>query len=361
MNRPHGPTHNPSNSTILAVKPSQTPLRIAVIGAGLGAPPHLKSLQDLADQVDLAWLVGRDSNRLAKVATPSNTRKTTRLDEVLQDTSVQAALVLTPPNTHLDIVQQLARAGKHVLVEKPLEVTVERSQALVQICEAHGVLLAVMLQHRLRAGAMALKALIEQGQLGQIISAHASIRWWRPQSYYDEPGRGTWHRDGGGVLITQAIHTIDLLMHLIGKPQQVTGLVSTSPLHQMECEDCAAALLHYPGGAMATVQATTAAYPGYPERIEINGSLGSATLESGTLQLQFMDGESRRLGERQTGGAGADPMAFDHGPHRNVIEDFMQAIRSGRATQISGRSALAVHQVIDAIVRSSQTGLSVAV
>lgn len=336
-------------------------LRVAVIGAGLGAPPHLKSLEDLADQVELAWLVGRDPDRLAKVATPPGTRKTTQLDDVVQDASVQAALVLTPPNTHLEIVRRLARAGKHVLVEKPLDISVERSSALVQSCEEQGVALAVMLQHRLRDGAMALKALIDQGQLGQIISASASVRWWRPQSYYDEPGRGTLDRDGGGVLITQAIHTIDLLIHLIGTPEHVTGQISTSPLHLMEGEDTAAALLHYSGGVVASVQATTAAYPGYPERIEINGSLGSATLESGTLHVHFLNGESRTIGERQSGGGGTDPMAFDRGPHRRVIQDFVEALQAGRAPAVSGRSALAVHRLIDAIVRSSHHSTRMAV
>ena len=343
------------------MKPNQAKyLRIAVIGAGLGAPPHLKSLEDLADQVDLAWLVGRDPDRLAKVPTPPGTRRTTRLDDVLQDASVQAALVLTPPNTHLDIVQRLARAGKHVLVEKPLDIDVERACALVEVCEARGVALAVMLQHRLRDGAKALKDLIDQGLLGQIVSANASVRWWRPQSYYDEPGRGTLARDGGGVLITQAIHTLDLLLHLIGTPVRVSGQISTSPLHRMEGEDTAAALLHYADGAVASIQATTAAYPGYPERIEINGSLGSATLETGTLQVHFLQGGSQAIGAPQASGGGADPMAFDHGPHRAVIQDFCEAIQAGHAPAVSGRSALAVHRLIDAIVRASRAQASVA-
>lgn len=335
-------------------------LRVAVIGAGLGAPPHLKSLQDLAERVELAWLVGRDPQRLARVELAPDARKTTRLDDVLADDSVSAALVLTPPNTHLEIVQRLARAGKHVLVEKPLEISVARSAALVQVCEDHGVALAVMLQHRLRDGAVALKSILDQGALGHLISAQASVRWWRPQSYYDEPGRGTLARDGGGVLITQAIHTIDLLLHLIGTPERVTGQISTSALHRMEGEDTAAALLHYRNGAMASILATTAAYPGYPERIEINATLGSATLESGALTVRYLDGRSVSVSESAAGsGGGADPMAFDHGPHRRVIEDFVGSVAAGRLPAVSGRSALAVHRLIDAIVASSRAAGSV--
>ena len=189
-------------------------LRLAVIGAGLGSGPHFKSLQDLASEAEVVWVHARDATRLAATPVPQGAQKTTRLEDILDDASVQAVLVLTPPNTHLALVQRLAQAGKHVLVEKPLEINLARAQALVQVCETHGVRLAVMLQHRLRPAAMRLRALLNAGELGQLVSASASVRWWRPQSYYDEPGRGTLARDGGGVLITQAIHTLDLLLSL---------------------------------------------------------------------------------------------------------------------------------------------------
>ncbi|HEX5697346.1 MAG TPA: Gfo/Idh/MocA family oxidoreductase [Rhodoferax sp.] len=334
-------------------------LRLAVIGAGLGSGPHFKSLQDLASEAEVVWVHTRDATRLADTPLPHGTRRTTRLEDILQDASVQAVLVLTPPNTHLALVQRLAQAGKHVLVEKPLEVDLARAQALVQVCESHGVRLAVMLQHRLRPAASRLRALLEAGELGQLVSASASVRWWRPQSYYDEPGRGTLARDGGGVLITQAIHTLDLLLTCTGLPARVMGLASTSPVHTLEGEDCACALLHYANGAMATVQATTAAYPGFPERLELNGTLGSASLEAGVLQVAFMNGQTLAVGDAQAGGGGADPMAFDHGAHRAVIKDFIDAVRLGREPAVTGRSALAAQQVIEAIMASSRSALAV--
>jgi UDP-N-acetyl-2-amino-2-deoxyglucuronate dehydrogenase len=256
-------------------------LRLAVIGAGLGSGPHFKSLQDLASEAEVVWVHARDARRLAATALPNGAQKTTRLEDILEDTSVPAVLVLTPPNTHLALVQRLAQAGKQVLVEKPLEVDLARAQALVRVCEQQGVLLAVMLQHRLRQAATSLRALLNAGELGQLVSASASVRWWRTQSYYKEPGRGTLARDGGGVLITQAIHTLDLMLACTGLPARVMGLASTSPVHTLEGEDCACALLHYADGAMATLMATTAAYPGFPERLELNGTLGSASLEAG--------------------------------------------------------------------------------
>lgn len=331
-------------------------LRLAVIGAGLGSVPHFKSLQDLNREAEVVWVHARDANRLATTQVPTGASKTTRLEDILEDASVRAVLVLTPPNTHLELVQRLARAGKHVLVEKPLEIDLARAQGLVEVCERHGVVLTVMLQHRLRQAATSLRALLNAGELGQLVSASASVRWWRPQSYYDEPGRGTLARDGGGVLITQAIHTLDLLLSFTGLPARVMGLASTSPMHAMEGEDCACALLHYAHGAMATLQATTAAYPGFPERLELNGTLGSASLEAGVLQVAFMNGQTLSVGGQQGSGGGADPMAFDHAAHRAVLQDFIDAIRHDREPAVSGRSALAAQQVIEAIMASAQSG-----
>ncbi len=336
-------------------------LRLAVIGAGLGSAPHFLSLEDLASVAQVDWVYGRSAERLAAVRMPVGAQSTTRLEDILEDPSVKAVLVLTPPNTHLDIVQRAARAGKHVLVEKPLEIDFRRARALVEVCSHFGVTLAVVLQHRLRESSVGLKSLLEAGELGALVSASASVRWWRSQDYYDEPGRGTLARDGGGVLITQAIHTLDLLLDFTGMPERLTALASTSPAHRMECEDTAAALLHYASGAMATLQATTAAYPGFAERIELNGTLGTATLEAGQLQVALNNGKTITIGARQPGGGGADPMAFDHAAHRAVLKDFIHAVQHGTTPAVTGQSALGVQMVIEAIMASSSSGTSVLV
>jgi UDP-N-acetyl-2-amino-2-deoxyglucuronate dehydrogenase len=338
---------------------SSTRLRLAVIGAGLASAPHFQSLDDLAGEVQVAWVYGRNAERLSGVRTPAGACRTTRLEDILEDASVQAVVVLTPPNTHLDIVQRAARAGKHVLVEKPLEINLARANALVQACESANVSLAVMLQHRLREAASALKTLLDKGELGQLVSAAASVRWWRPQSYYDEPGRGTLARDGGGVLITQAIHTLDLLLSFTGLPERVMGMAATSPVHRMEGEDTAAALLNYAGGAIAVVQATTAAYPGFTERIELNGTHGTATLEAGVLQVIFTSGKTLTLGAFQASGGGANPMEFDHAAHRAVLRDFIRAVQKGTPPAVTGRSALGVQRVIESILESSRTGSAI--
>lgn len=331
-------------------------LRLAVVGAGLGSAPHFKSIEDLAGEIELTWVYARSAERLAAAQLPRGAKRTSRFEDILEDPEVQAVLVLTPANAHLEVVERAARAGKHVLVEKPLEASTARATALVEACEKNGVTLGIMLQHRTREAASGLAALLKTGELGEVVSAAASVRWWRPQSYYDEPGRGTLSRDGGGVLITQAIHTLDLLLSLIGLPDRVLALAATTSMHRMEGEDIAAALLQYANGAVAVVQATTAAYPGFPEKIELNFTRGSATLESGVLQVSFLDGRTLTVGKPQASGGGANPMGFDHDAHRTVLQDFARAIKAGVQAPVTGRSALAVHHLIDAIMQSSQKG-----
>ena len=334
-------------------------LRIGVVGAGLGSAPHFKSLQELSDQVDVAWLHVRQPDRLSPSALPPGAKVTARYEDLLEDPLLQAVLILTPPNTHLDLVQRAARAGKHVLLEKPIEVSLAGAEELVAVCEQHQVLLAVMLQHRLRESSVALATLIASGELGELTGASCSMRWWRPQSYYDEPGRGTLARDGGGVLITQAIHTLDLLLSLTGLPEQVTALARTSAVHRMECEDSVVAVLSFANGAIGSIDATTAAYPGFSERIALNFTRGSASLEAGEMQAELMDGRRLCAGARQATGTGANVMAFDHQPHRTVIADFLQAIRQGKPPAVSGRSALQVHRLIAALTDSAQSGRAV--
>ncbi|MGC3983667.1 MAG: Gfo/Idh/MocA family oxidoreductase [Pseudorhodoferax sp.] len=334
-------------------------MRIAVVGAGVAAPPHLRSLHDLRGQAEVAWVWGRDLQRLASAELPPGARTTTRLEDVLEDASVDAALVLTPPHTHLEIVERLAAAGKHVLVEKPVELTLARAEALVAACARHGVRLAVMLQHRASPAALQLAELVRGGSLGALTGASATVRWWRPQSYYDQPGRGTLARDGGGVLMTQAIHTLDLLLHLVGAPQRVLGLAATTPVHRMETEDHAAALLHWENGAIGLLHATTAAYPGYPERIALDFTQGTATLEAGALVVERPGQEPLRVGQPQASGSGANLMGFDHAGHRAVVADFLASIAEGRAPLTDGASALPVQRLIEAVLRSSAEGIAV--
>ena len=336
--------------------------RIALIGLGMAVTPHAKSLVDLADRVEVAYAFSPSESRRKAFATKFPFRLCDRLDTILADKSVDCVEILTPPNTHLDLVRRCAAAGKHILLEKPLEVSTERAVALVDAARNAGVTLGVMLQHRFRPAALKLRAMLAAGELGRIVGCSTVIRLWRPQSYYDVEGRGTKARDGGGVLITQGIHTLDLTLSLAGPIAEVTGYATTSSVHRMETEDLVAAAVRYANGALGTIDATTAAYPGFPERIEIIGEAATASLVGSDLVVAHHDGRVTELKtEYGAGGTGADPMAFPHDWHRAVIADFLDALDGNRAPTVSGAEALKVHRLIDALLEAGATGRAVRV
>lgn len=327
--------------------------RIAIIGLGMVITPHAQSLLALSDRVEVAYAMSRSRARRDAFSKRFPFPTTDKLSDILQDKTVSAVFVLTPPNTHLELVSQIAAAGKHVLLEKPLEITLEKSKQLVEICRNAGVTLGVVLQHRVRPISLALDKLVKTGGLGTIAGASASIRWWRPQSYYDEPGRGTYARDGGGVLMTQAIHTLDLFVSVVGEVAEVTAFAGTTPVHRMESEDIVGAAVRFENGALGTVDATTACYPGFPERIEVLGTKGTAVWASGKLEVFYQDGTTEQVRGDDVRGGGADPMAYSHHAHMDLIVDFLDALDAGREPNVSGESALRVHRLIDALTRSS--------
>jgi predicted dehydrogenase len=337
-------------------------LRIGVIGLGMAVTPHAKSLLDLKDRVEVACAFSPSAVRRQAFAGKFDFPLGERLDVILNDKSVGAVMVLTPPNTHLEIVRQCAAAGKHVLLEKPLEVSTARAVELVDACRCAGVTLGVVLQHRFRPAGMKLASMIQNGEIGTIVGCSTVIRVWRPQKYYDEPGRGTKARDGGGVLVTQGIHTLDLMLSLAGPIAEVRGFSTTTAVHRMETEDMACAAVRYANGAYGTIDATTAAYPGFPERIEIIGTEATASLAGTELKVARHDGTTVTVSpDASGGGTGADPMDFPHDYHRNVLTDFVDAVEQGRSPRVSGEEALKVHRLIDALLEAGATGRTVKV
>lgn len=325
-------------------------IRVGIVGLGMAVTPHAKSLLDLKYRVQVAYAFSPSVERRRKFAERFPFPQCDRLETILDDTAVDAVLVLTPPNTHLDVVERCAAAGKHVLLEKPLEVSTAKAEQLVN--KTSLVKLGVVLQHRFRPAAEKLRE--QLNDLGKLVSASAAIPNWRPQSYYDQPGRGTRWRDGGGVLLTQAIHILDLFLSFVGEPLEVKSFVTTTPIHRMETEDLAVAAVRFKSGAIGTVHATTSAYPGFPERIELIGTRGTAQLEGTSLKVQIQDQPAFSFSsESGAGGTGADPMAFPHDWHRGVLTDFLDSIEQNRDPRVSGAEALKVHRFIDRILQSA--------
>lgn len=337
-------------------------LRLALVGLGMAVTPHAKGLLDLSAQVEVVHAFSPSAARRAAFAARYPFALCERLETILEDRSVDAVLVLSPANTHLDIARRCAAAGKHVLLEKPLETTTERAEALVAACQAAGVTLGIVLQHRFRPAGVRLAEFIAAGELGALVGCSTSIRLWRPQSYYDEPGRGSLARDGGGVLISQGIHTLDLMLSLAGTVAEVTGYASTSAVHRMETEDMVCAAARFANGAFGSIDATTAAYPGFAERIELIGTKASATLAGTALDVFHHDGRRTSMAPDQSaGGTGADPMAFPHDYHRSVMADFAHAIATGGRPRVDGVEALRVHRLIDALIAAGRSGGAVRV
>lgn len=334
---------------------SDRPIALAVIGLGMASKPHLAALKQLEPNVTVAGVYARSADTRNQVAQTWGWPSFDSL-EAIAASDADGAIIITPPNARAEIVSVLSAAGKAVLMEKPVERDLSRAVGLVEMCEAADVPLGMVLQHRFRAGAQALSDLMNSGTLGQLHMVRATLPWWRDQSYYDHPGRGTYEADGGGVLLTQAIHVLDLMLSLTGPVAQVAALTGTTPLHKMEAEDFATAGLVFENGALGSVVATTSAYPGFAETLSLDCEHAALNLTAGELCVHWRDGRTDTVGEVTGTGGGSDPMDFPCDWHRDLIADFAQSLRDGRAPRITGRDALEVHRLIDAIERSARTG-----
>jgi len=334
-------------------------LGVGVIGLGLAVKPHALALRELGTQIDFAGGYSPTPQRRRDFERTYGLPSVESLDALLVNPRVDALLVLTPPRTHAELALRCARAGKHVLLEKPIDVTFVEARAVVEGVETAGRKLGVVFQQRFRTSVQQARGLLAAGELGELLSVSCSVRWWRPAEYYAQPGRGTIARDGGGVLLTQAIHTLDAMLDLAGNVSRVSALCRTSAMRTIDTEDIACAAVTFSSGALGVIDATTTAYPGYPERIELAGTKGSLVLEAERLTLHRQGRDPMHVEGSSAGGGGADPMAFSHEPHKRLIEDFLDAVRSGREPRVSGRSALKVHALIDAMLASSKAGAAV--
>jgi len=215
------------------------------------------------------------------------------------------AIIATPPNARLELVEALSAAGIHILMEKPVERDTGRATEIVVLCEARGVRLGIVFQHRMREASRKLSTLHADGTFGQLRVVEVAVPWWREQGYYDEPGRGTYARDGGGVLISQAIHTLDLMLSLTGPVASVQAMARTSGFHAMESEDFVTAGLEFVSGAIGSLVASTASPPGDAESIVLHCEKASAVLKSGVLIVTWRDGRVETFGADAATGGGA--------------------------------------------------------
>jgi UDP-N-acetyl-2-amino-2-deoxyglucuronate dehydrogenase len=335
-----------------------------IVGCGVIAPTHANAIATLpgAHLVAVTDIVPEKAKSFAEergVAWEAD------LDALLTRRDIDVVSVCVPSGLHADIGTRAARAGKHLVVEKPIDVTVAAADRLLDAAESAGVLLTVISQHRFDAGLQRLRELVDEGRLGRLILGDAIIKWYRSQDYYESGNwRGTWALDGGGALMNQGVHYVDLLCWIMGPVQEVTALCATQA-HTIEVEDVALALLRFRSGAVGLLQATTAAYPGFPERLEISGTEGSVVVEAGELRMTELVGEKGDVGAY--GGrpepsvppgatAAADPAAVADEAHQAQLADFIAALDGNGRPLVTGEQARANVAVIRAVYESARSG-----
>jgi len=326
----------------------------------MAAAPHIKSLRELSERVQIAAVWSPSESRRLQAKRDFDVPVAENLEQILNDRTIPIVILLTPPMTHLELVESCVKHGKHVLLEKPLDVTLARAHRIVNMMHDADLLLGVVLQHRFRIASQRLHEMVHSGTLGAIFSASVSVRWWRTAQYYAEPGRGMKARDGGGVLMTQAIHTLDLFLSLTGPVREVFACAATSPARKIDTEDLVAAAIRFQNGAVGSLDATTLAYPGFPERIELACEAGTAVLSGEKLDVYFKDGQHLCVDETEEIRDAADPMSFSHHAHKALIADFVDAVQNQRTPRASGASALMVHALIEALLASSSARKPVA-
>lgn len=338
-------------------------MKVLLIGMGMVARTHVLALRDNAAGARLSAVLGRDPARVAAFCDDAGgvlgyaVEPLSDLSNALE-TRPDMAILITPPDARTEFATTLARAGIPTLMEKPLERTLPAARTIADAYARVKVPLGICFQHRTRDASRALKSRVDAGDLGDIVHVDIRVPWWRDQAYYDAPGRGTYARDGGGVMINQAIHTLDLALWLAGPVTQVQARMQTSPLHRMEAEDIASALFRFRSEASGVLSASTAAYPGGAESIALTTARAQVLLKGDALSIDWHDGRQVSLtpGTGAGTGGGADPMAFSHGWHQSVIEDFVQAIRTGTPPLAPADDAVHVQAVIHAMEQAARTG-----
>jgi UDP-N-acetyl-2-amino-2-deoxyglucuronate dehydrogenase len=289
--------------------------------------------------------------------------------EALKAPGVDAVVITTPSGAHLEPAVAAAAAGKHVVVEKPLEITGPRCQQIIDACAKHRVQLCTIFPSRFGDANAALHAAVRAGRFGRLTLGETTCKWWRTQQYYDEGGwKGTQALDGGGALMNQAIHNVDLLLWMMGNATHVSGFTATLAHERIEVEDTAVAVIRFEGGALGVIQATTSVHPGYPKTIAVHGDRGSAVIEQDdVLRWDFSPETEADRGVKErfarkvgASGGSADPKAISHEGHRRQLADFVDAIRAGRPPAVDGREGKKAVDLICAIYESNRTGRAVA-
>ncbi len=339
-------------------------MKFGIVGTGMIAEFHAQAIAEIPGASIVACL-DAVPERAQAFAGKHGCRGYGSLEHFLADPDVQIVNVCSPSGAHLDSAVPAALSGRHVIVEKPLEISVARCMRIVEACDKAGVTLSGIFPSRFHGAARRIKEAIDSGRFGRLSMGSAYVKWWREQAYYSRSvWKGTKAMDGGGALINQSIHAIDLLLWYMGKATRVSAFTGVVGHTGLEIEDNAAAVIEFEGGALGAVQGSTATWPGFLKRVEVMGTAGSAILEEENLAFWKFDSETAEdeatraefAAVTTSGGGASDPSAISHQGHRKQIEDVIKAIKEGGKPLVDGLEATKAVALIEAIYESASSG-----
>jgi UDP-N-acetyl-2-amino-2-deoxyglucuronate dehydrogenase len=341
--------------------PTRTrPHGIGIVGTGVIAAAHAAAITAVPG-ARLVAVTDAVPERAIEFAGTNSCMAEPGLDALLARDDIDVVSVCVPSGLHAEVGIQAAAAGKHLVVEKPIDVSLAAADRLIDAAEAAGVAMTVISQHRFDAGLTELRGLIDDGVLGRLVLGEASTKWYRSQGYYDSgPWRGTWALDGGS-LMNQGIHYVDLLRWIMGPVTEVSAVCATQG-HQVEVEDTALAVLRFSSGAVGTIVSSTAVFPGFAQRLEVSGTGGTVVIEDGEMVYRAFTAGSPGPGgtqlPRQTDGAGAaaNAAALDVASHAAQIADLLTAVEQGTEPSVTGRSGRDALEVVCAVYESAREG-----
>jgi UDP-N-acetyl-2-amino-2-deoxyglucuronate dehydrogenase len=331
---------------------------IGIVGLGNISDVHAEAIK-LTNDGKLVSAYSSTEKKVKKFEKSYGAKGYTSYEDFLKDPELDIVSICTPSGTHLDFGKAAAEAGKHVVVEKPIEVTLKKAGALIDSCKANGVKLAVIYQSRFSEDTIKMKQAIDNGEIGDVFMSTASVKWFRDQEYYtSSPWRGTFKLDGGGAVINQSIHTIDLLVWMLGGIDSVQAYKGTFTHPTIEAEDNAVSIFRTKSGSIGTFVASTSIVPPFPRRIEVFGSEGSAVLDESTFRLLKTEDDlksAKDSAEDATGGS--SPLAhFKFDPHKNQFNAIMDAIREDRDPPVSGTDSLQSLAFVEGLYKSADSG-----
>jgi len=338
-------------------------INVGIIGGGGISNTHARAASEV-EGVQVTAFYGANRQKVEQLRVTFGGKAYGDFELFLDHKPMDAVIIGSPSGLHAQEGIESAKRGLHVLVEKPLDVTTEKSDAMIKECDLHNVKLAVCFQDRFSADGVRLKNLIDDGGLGKLILVSGRVKWYRPPEYYSgSRWRGKLSLDGGGALMNQGIHTVDLLLWLLGDVKRVYASSSTA-LHDIESEDTLVSTLEFANGAIGTLEAATSVYPGYDRRVEITGSEGTIVFEHDRIiraDLKTALPTAIQASPKAMNQSASSPIVSDVSGHKRIIEDFVHAIKTNGTPRCDGHEGKRSVKLVEAIYASARTGKAVEV